>query len=106
MGRFVARRLVSMAVVMFAVSVLTFLIFNVIPNDDPAVQMAGKQPTESQIESIREEWGFEEPLYEQYYITMKKLFTGDMVSYFTQLDVVNEIWKGIPGRSRSRSARR
>ncbi len=96
MGRFVARRLVSMAVVMFAVSVLTFLIFNVIPNDDPAVRMAGKQPTESQIESIREEWGFEEPLYEQYYITMKKLFTGDMVSYFTQLDVVNEIWKGIP----------
>ncbi len=27
---------------------------------------------------------------------MKKLFTGDMVSYFTQLDVVNEIWKGLP----------
>jgi peptide/nickel transport system permease protein len=27
---------------------------------------------------------------------MEKLFTGDMVSYFTQLDVVDEIIKGIP----------
>jgi peptide/nickel transport system permease protein len=96
MARFVARRLVSMIFVMFAVSVLTFLIFNVIPNGDPAVRMAGKQPTEEQIEEIREEWGFDEPVYEQYVVTMKKLFTGDMISYFTQLDVVDEIIKGIP----------
>ncbi len=61
MARFVVRRLVSMVFVLFAVSVLTFLIFNVIPNGDPAVRMAGKQATESTIEAIREEWGFDEP---------------------------------------------
>ena len=60
MARFVVRRLVSMVFVLFAVSVITFLIFNVIPNNDPAVRMAGKQPTEEQIEAIREEWGFDE----------------------------------------------
>jgi len=27
---------------------------------------------------------------------MEKLFTGDMVSYFTQLSVTEEIWKGVP----------
>ena len=96
MGRFIARRLASMVLVMFAVSVLTFLIFNVIPNGDPAVRMAGRQPTETQIEAIREEWGFNEPIYEQYLTTMEKLFTGDMVSYFTQLNVTEEIWKGVP----------
>ncbi len=96
MTRFVARRLVSMVFVLFAVSVITFLIFNVIPNSDPAVRMAGKQPTEEQIEAIRQEWGFDESIPTQYVTTMKKLFTGDMVSYFTQLDVVNEIWKGLP----------
>jgi peptide/nickel transport system permease protein len=78
------------------VSVLTFLIFQVIPNGDPAVRMAGKQPTETQIEAIREEWGFDEGIVTQYTTTMKKLFTGDMVSYFTQLNVVEEIWKGVP----------
>jgi peptide/nickel transport system permease protein len=96
MGRFVARRLVSMLFVMFVVSFLTYLIFNVIPNGDPAVRMAGKQPTETQIEEIREEWGFDEPFYVEYVVTMRKLFTGDMISYFTQLDVVDEIVKGIP----------
>lgn len=96
MARFTVRRLVQMLFVMFAVSVLTFLIFNVIPNSDPAERMAGKQPTESQIAAIREEWGFDEPLYVQYATTMKKVFTGDLVSYTTQLDVVEEIAKGVP----------
>lgn len=96
MARFVIRRLGSMLFVLFAVSLLTFLIFNVIPAGDPAVRMAGKQPTERQIEGIREEWGFNESVPEQYVTTMKKLFTGDMKSYFTQLDVLDEIVAGLP----------
>ena len=31
--------------VLFAISVITFAIFNVIPNGDPAVRLAGKSPT-------------------------------------------------------------
>ena len=96
MARFVARRLIQMVLVMFAVSVLTFLIFNVIPNSDPAQRMAGRQPTETQVQAIREEWGFDENIFVQYTTTMKKVFTGDLQSYFTQLDVGEEIVKGIP----------
>jgi len=96
MSRFVARRVTSMLFVLFAVSVITFLIFNVIPGNDPAVRMAGKQPTVEQIEAIRQEWGFDESIIVQYGTTMEKLFTGNMISYTTQLDVVNEIWKGLP----------
>jgi len=96
MSRFVARRVISMLFVLFAVSVITFLIFNVIPGNDPAVRMAGKQPTVEQIEAIRQEWGFDESIIVQYGTTMEKLFTGNMISYTTQLDVVNEIWKGLP----------
>ena len=58
--------------------------------------MAGKVPTETQIEAIRKEWDFDEPLPQQYVTTMKKLFTGETVSYFTQLNVNEEIVKGIP----------
>jgi peptide/nickel transport system permease protein len=95
-ARFVIRRLIQMAFVLFAVSVLTFLIFNVIPNGDPAVRMAGKNPTESQIAQIREDWGFNDGIVTQYATTMKKVFTGDLESYFTQLSVTEEIWKGLP----------
>ncbi|HYH60805.1 MAG TPA: ABC transporter permease [Solirubrobacterales bacterium] len=96
MARFVVRRLASMIFVLFMVSILVFVIFNVIPNGDPAVRMAGKVPTETQIEAIREEWDFNEPLPQQYVTTMKKLFTGETISYFTQLNVNEEIVKGIP----------
>jgi peptide/nickel transport system permease protein len=96
MARFVARRLIQMVLVMFAVSILTFLIFNVIPNGDPAERMAGKVPTETQIEAIRREWGFDENVFVQYFTTMKKVFTGDLQSYFTQLPVGEEILQGLP----------
>jgi peptide/nickel transport system permease protein len=96
MARFVVRRLVAMLFVLFAISVLVFLIFNVIPNGDPAERMAGRTPTQSEIQRIREEWGFDDSLPAQYVTTMKKVFTGDLVSYFTRLEVADEIKKGIP----------
>ena len=41
MARFLVRRLFAMIVVLFAISVLTFLIFQAIPNGDPAVRLGG-----------------------------------------------------------------
>ena len=75
MGRFIVRRLAQMVFVMFAVSILTFFIFNVIPNGDPAVRMAGKNPTDTQIEAIRKEWGFDDNIFVQYVTMMKKVRT-------------------------------
>ena len=43
MARFVVRRLVGMVAVLFAVSVIVFAIFNVIPNSDPAQRLAGQE---------------------------------------------------------------
>ena len=96
MARFVFRRFLSMLLVMFAVSIVTFLIFNVIPNGDPAERMAGKIPTETNIAAIREEWGFNESVFVQYGTMMKKVFTGDLESYFTQLNVGEEMRRGLP----------
>ncbi|MGH2941156.1 MAG: ABC transporter permease [Solirubrobacteraceae bacterium] len=96
MGRFVVRRIIGMLVVMFAVSVLTFLIFNVIPNGAPENRMAGKVSTPVQIEAIRKEWGFDKPLYTQYATTMEKVFSGDLISYSNQTNVLEEIKRGVP----------
>jgi peptide/nickel transport system permease protein len=92
---FIARRLLSMLLVMFAVSVLVFLIFNAIPNSDPAVRLAGPDASSTQISVIRREWGFDDPLPVQYLNTMEKLFGGELVS-FNNLNVREEIWKGVP----------
>jgi peptide/nickel transport system permease protein len=96
MGRFVLRRLVGMVAVLFAVSVLTFVIFNVIPNSDPAQSMAGKNATPRLIASITEEWGFADPLPQQYLTMMKKIFSGDVISYQGRENVDERIVEGIP----------
>src|ERR1044072_1449942 len=96
MARFVIRRLIAMLAVLFAISVITFLIFNVIPNGDPAVRLAGKSPTPETIAAIRKTWGFDKPVPVQYVKTMEKVFTGDLVSYTNNINVIDEIAQGFP----------
>jgi peptide/nickel transport system permease protein len=96
MARFLVRRGLSMIGVLFAISVLTFLIFQAIPNGDPTVRLGGRNSTPQTREAIRKDWGFDKPIYEQYGITMKKIFTGTVVSYSQQINVVDEVWRDLP----------
>jgi peptide/nickel transport system permease protein len=96
MGRFVARRLVSMALVLVAISILTFLIFQAIPNGDPAARLAGRTATPETVAAIRRTWGFDQPIYDQYLITMKKIFTGEVISYTQQVNVEQQVMEGLP----------
>jgi peptide/nickel transport system permease protein len=95
-ARFVVRRLGQMLLVMFAVSVLTFLIFNVMPSGDPAIRLAGRHADADSLERIRQEWGFDKPLYVQYVKTMGEVFSGDLISYSTQQNVWEELRGRIP----------
>jgi peptide/nickel transport system permease protein len=96
MGRFIVRRLFSMIVVLIAISILTFLIFQAIPNGDPAERMAGRLATPENVQAIREDWGFDKPIYVQYLRTMKLIFTGEVVSYTQQVNVVDQIKQNLP----------
>jgi peptide/nickel transport system permease protein len=96
MAHFIARRLIGTVLVLFAVSVLTFLIFNVVPNSDPARRMAGRNPTPQLVENINEEWGFNDPLPQQYLTMMKKIFSGEVISYEGREPVDDRIVEGIP----------
>jgi peptide/nickel transport system permease protein len=96
MGRFVFRRVISMIVVLFAISILTFVIFTIIPGGDPAVRMAGRNANNEQIASIRKDFGFDKPAPVQYVKLMQKVFNGSLISYSTRLNVITEIKKDVP----------
>jgi peptide/nickel transport system permease protein len=96
MPAFVVRRLAGMVAVLFAVSVIVFLIFNVIPNYDPAQKMAGRNPAPQLVESIREEWGFDDSLPQQYLTMMGKILSGDVISYEGRESVSERIGEGVP----------
>ncbi|HEY2602549.1 MAG TPA: ABC transporter permease [Thermoleophilaceae bacterium] len=96
MTAFVIRRLLSMIAVMFVISVLTFLLFEAIPNGDPALRLAGRLATADQIKEIRQKYGFDQPIYVQYGRTMKNIFTGQAYSYTQGFNVIDEIKQGLP----------
>lgn len=97
MARFIVRRLIGMVVVLFAVSVIVFAIFFLIPNGAPENRMAGKQSTPQQIAAIRKDWGFDKPVTTQYVKMMEKLVTGkNFQSYVRQRNVYDELREGLP----------
>jgi peptide/nickel transport system permease protein len=96
MFRFIVRRLAGMVAVLFAVSVIVFVVFTVLPNTNPAQLLAGKNATPVLVKSIEEEWGFDESLPKQYGTMMKKIFTGELTSYKPRIPVDEQIVEGIP----------
>ena len=96
MLRFIVRRLFSVVLVLIAISILTFLIFQAIPNGDPALRLAGRLATPQQVQDVRAQWGFDKPIYVQYIKTMDKVVTGQVISYTQQLNVLDEIKRGLP----------
>ena len=91
MLRFALRRLFSCIALLFAISLLTFLIFVAMPNSNPALRLAGRTATQLQINAVEREWGFNKPIYVQYYKTMEKIFTGNVISYTQQINVESQI---------------
>jgi peptide/nickel transport system permease protein len=96
MVRFVLKRLISVVLVLFAISVVTFLIFQTMPSGDPALRMAGRLATPETVQAVRKQWGFDKPLYVQYGKTMEQILTGKVISYTQQLNVLDEIRRGAP----------
>jgi peptide/nickel transport system permease protein len=93
---FLIRRLIGAMLVLIAVSFITYLIFIKIPGGDPATRIAGRTATDQNIADIREKLRLNDPFYEQYWAMMKSLFNGSLVSYSSQLNVVDQIKAGIP----------
>ncbi len=96
MARFVLYRAFSLVGVLIAISILTFLIFQAIPNGDPALRLAGRLATPQQVNDVRHQWGFDKPIYVQYAKTMDEIFTGKVVSYTQQVNVLSEIKRDLP----------
>jgi hypothetical protein len=96
MARFVVRRLFSMAIVMIVISILTFVLFEAIPNGNPAFRLAGRNATQAEIHQIEVKYGFNKPIYVQYVKTMENIFTGQAVSYTQGYNVDSQLWQDLP----------
>src|SRR5437764_4848797 len=99
MAAFLIRRTIGAILVMLAVTFIVFLIFIIVPGGGKlgtAERIAGKNATQQNVINIEHQWGFDKPVYVQYWRLMKKMFTGNLVSYTSQQNVVSQIWQGLP----------
>lgn len=81
MRKFILKRLCTLIPVLIVVSILVFLMVHMMPGD-PARIMAGDTATEQDVEKIRVAYGFDRPLYEQYFRYISKALRGDFGTSF------------------------
>src|ERR1700761_1802721 len=90
MARFIVRRSLSAIALLFATSVVVFGIFEVIPSYNPARAIAGRNANQTTVQEVAKKFGFNQPLYVQYANTMKLIFTGQVIDYQDDLNVVSQ----------------
>ncbi len=88
MGRYVIRRLLWVALVLLIITFITYVIFFTLPPGDPAVRLAGKQPTPALIAQVKQQLGLDKPAIlawppweSQYGTFVDHLVTGDQCGW-------------------------
>ena len=66
MGSFIIRRILMAVVVVLIVSIITFLLLQLIPGGDPARAMLGLDATQDEVDALRHEMWLDRPLPTQY----------------------------------------
>ena len=96
MLKYALKRLLSALVILFVVSLITFVVLRMIPGN-PAQLMLGTDASEEMIEKLSESMGLNVPLYRQYFNWMVGVLKGDLgQSYFYGEKVSTLISQRLP----------
>ena len=90
MREYILKKIALMFVVMLGVYTIVFLLCIAAPGDPARVAM-GRLDNPQAREILREKWGLNEPIYVQYYTTLKSLVTLDFPRSFRYREDVGEL---------------
>ena len=98
MGRYIIRRILWGIVLLFLVSLLTFLFFYIFPTANPALLRAGRNASPQDINRLSKELGLDKPVYTQFFDYMKGLVLHFNLGYsvFSQQSVRTLILDRLP----------
>jgi len=100
MKQYIFKRLMSGVIVLFGLSIFTFMLIHFIPGD-PVRIMLGQRATVEQIEMLREELGLNKPLMVQYLSYASGVVKGDLgTSLKTGRPVSTEIADRFPATAK------
>jgi peptide/nickel transport system permease protein len=96
MARFIVRRTMSAVALLIATSFLVFSFFELIPNYNPARAIAGRNANQTTVNQVARKFDLNKPFYVQYANTMKLVFTGQVIDYQDDLNVVDQFRQRFP----------
>jgi len=78
MLRYVVQRLIQGLVVIFLVSLTSFIILQLAPGSPVDILIGEAQVSQEQIDAITRKWGLDQPWHVQYLTWLGNVFTGDL----------------------------
>ncbi|MGO9754033.1 MAG: ABC transporter permease [Solirubrobacteraceae bacterium] len=98
MTAYIIRRLLWGILLLFLVSALTFLFFNIFPSANPAQLRAGRNASPAVIHHLTVELGLNKPVYTQFFDYMKGIILHFNLgySYYSQQSVLSLIINRLP----------
>lgn len=92
----VTKLLATLALTFIGLLLVTFLIGRIVPVD-PVLAVVGDRASQSVYDKAYIELGLDKPLYEQFWIYMTKMVTGDLgQSFLTKKDIADDILRVFP----------
>jgi peptide/nickel transport system permease protein len=90
---FLGRSLIQKTITLFFVSVVSFLIIHLAPGEPSQVDPLNPKFTPEIVERMRQEFHLDKPLYTQYVLFYRDLFTGKTVSWRDRVPVMTKIYE-------------
>ncbi|MCP4376815.1 MAG: ABC transporter permease, partial [bacterium] len=77
--------------------IVTFVFIALRMSGDAALQIYGADVDEAVLEALRESWGLDKPIWQQYLIYIGNIFHGDLgKSYLDGRDAVEVVMERVP----------
>ncbi|MEK6710705.1 MAG: ABC transporter permease [Nitrospinota bacterium] len=93
MAAFIVRSLLSKAVTLLVISVVSFLIVHLAPGEPSQIDPLNPRFRKEDLARYRAAFGLDKPLHQQYVLFYKNLFTGELKSFKDNQPVLGKIWE-------------
>ncbi len=96
MGRYIAKRVVLLVIIIIFVSIATFFLVHLLPGN-PAITILGPNATPQNLATVNAQLGLDKPLWQQYFIWLGHVFQGNLgQSYTTHQTTTSIIAQSFP----------
>ena len=96
MKKFILQRFFLALLTLLGITIIVFSLMHLAPGD-PVTTIAGRETDPKIVAAIREEWGFDQPVFIQYFTWLSKALRGDFgMSFINRMNVVELIGTRLP----------